>query len=75
MDRGHKARPMQTPSWEKGIAGEHRVDGSFMPYLNDHREEMGVHEFGNKRHDVTEAVKRLKSDPNVFAAERGVTPS
>lgn len=62
---------MADPSWEKGVAGEHRVDGSFMPYLNDHREEMGVHEYAEKRHDVDSAVKQLKSDPTVFAAERG----
>lgn len=61
---------MQQPSWEKGLAGETRVDGSFMPYLNEHREEMGVHEFSNRRRDVESAVKRLKSDPNVFAKER-----
>lgn len=68
--RQQPARPMVAPSWEKGVAGEHRPDGSFMPYLNDHREVMGVHEFAEKRHDVTEAVKRLKTDPNVFAKER-----
>lgn len=69
-NRPQSVRPMQQPSWEKGIAGETRPDGSFMPYLNEHREEMGVHEFANRRRDVEGAVKRLKSDPNVFARER-----
>lgn len=68
--RDQPLRPMVEPSWEKGIAGERRCDGSFMPYLNDHREVMGVHELAEKRQDVEAAVTRLKTDPNVFARER-----
>lgn len=67
-----KPRPMQAPSWEKGIAGEHRPDGSFMPYLSAEQEyaPIGVKEFGERRHEITEQVNRLKTDPNVFKAER-----
>lgn len=57
-------------SWEKGVAGENRCDGSFMPYLTTARAPMGVHEYATRRHEVTEQVSRLKSDPNVLAAER-----
>ena len=27
-------RPAQDPAWERGIAGEHRPDGTFMPYVD-----------------------------------------
>lgn len=67
-----KPRPVQSPSWEKGIAGEHRPDGSFMPYLSAEQEyaPIGVKEFGERRHEITEQVNRLKTDPDVFKAER-----
>lgn len=57
-------------SWEKGVAGETRRDGSFMPYLTTERQRMGVHEYATRRHEVKEQVNRLKSDPNVLAHER-----
>lgn len=68
--RKHTYRPPAQPSWEAGIAGEHRPDGSFMPYLNADREEMGVKEYAENRHNVQAQVDRLKSDPNVFREER-----
>lgn len=67
-NRTQPHRPMAEPSWEKGKAGEHRPDGSFMPYLSfDDRTEMGVHELASRRHDVEDAVHRLRNDPNVFS--------
>lgn len=58
------------PAWERGRAGERRPDGSFMPFLSPNRQTMGVKEYGERRREVDEQVKRLKSDPNVFASER-----
>lgn len=58
-------------SWERGIAGEHRPDGSFMPLLNEHREPIRMHEQANRRHEIETQVKRLKADPHVFSTERG----
>lgn len=60
------------PSWEKGRVGERRPDGSWMPYLSPSTgKPMGVKEMADRRGHVTEQIRRLKSDPNVFAAERG----
>jgi hypothetical protein len=66
-DRPHVHRPMADPSWEKGVAGERRPDGSFMPYLSADRTEMGVYEHAEKRKSVADAVHRLHNDPNVFS--------
>lgn len=58
---------MQEGSWEKGIAGEHRRDGSFMPYLRPGTTEpMSVKDLADRRSHVETAVARLKSDPNIF---------
>lgn len=69
----HTPRPaseVNKNSWERGIAGEVRPNGSFAPYLNEHREPIRSYEMQNRRHEVETAVRRLKSDPNVFQAER-----
>jgi hypothetical protein len=50
-------------SWEAGVAGEHRPDGSFMPYQGADGYPMGVKEHAERRHEVTEKVRRLKSTP------------
>lgn len=62
----HKANP----AWERGVAGEHRADGSFMPYLGDGNRKIHVKEAGERRREIDARVHRLKNDPNVFAAER-----
>lgn len=59
------------PTWEKGLVGENRPDGSFMPYLKPDGTNLRVKEYGEKRRDVDAQVKRLKSDPTVFSKERG----
>lgn len=56
------------PAWERGVAGEHRPGGGFMPFLGDDGKPMPVKEHGERRTEVAGRVKRLKSDPNVFAA-------
>lgn len=68
--REHVFRPIKDPSWEKGIAGEQRPGGTFMPYLDDERAPIGVKEAGERRHELGAQVHRLKNDPNVFRAER-----
>lgn len=61
-------RPIVEPSWEKGIVGERRVDGSFMPVLAPGTTRpLGVHERAGNRTKVEEGIKRLKSDPDVFS--------
>lgn len=70
--RVHKVLPRTPdPAWERGIVGEHRPDGSFMPYLApDTRSPLRVHQHAGIRSDVAEQVTRLKTDPNVFRVER-----
>lgn len=57
------------PAWERGVAGERRPDGSFMPYLTPDRAAMGVKEHGERRREVSEQVGQLKNNPNVFRKE------
>lgn len=50
--RGRKApRRSDTKShnsWEKGRAGTYRKDGSFMPYVDEHGDPIGVKTFGEE---------------------------
>lgn len=48
-------------SWEAGRAGEHRPDGSFMPYLNADGQAMGVKEFSENRHTYESRLRELRS--------------
>lgn len=45
------------PSWEKGIAGEHRPGGTFMPYIDREGQPIHVKAFGENRHRL-EAARR-----------------
>lgn len=63
--RGSRARrTMNEPSWEKGVAGEHRPGGGFMPYLNSNLSEVGIKEFGERRHELTEKRRRQLATPS-----------
>lgn len=64
------------PAWERGIAGEHRPDGSFVPYVNldDNLEPIRVKQMAENRHRFTEQLRRLKSDPDVFRRKPGTEP-
>jgi hypothetical protein len=55
---------MQEPSWEKGQAGETRVDGSFMPYLDKNLEPIGVKEMADNRSSLEAVRHRQLHDPN-----------
>jgi hypothetical protein len=48
-ERRQPFRPMVQPSWEAGIAGETRKDGSFMPYLDKSLNPIGVKEMADNR--------------------------
>lgn len=47
----------EAPSWEKGVSGEQRPGGGFMPYLSNSGERIGVKEFGEKRRTY-ESIRR-----------------
>lgn len=52
------------PAWERGVAGTHRPDGTFVPFLTKDLNPMGVKEYGENRHKVDEQVRRLhQSEP------------
>jgi hypothetical protein len=39
----------ESNSWEKGRAGEHRADGSFMPYLNEVGSALPIKDYAENR--------------------------
>lgn len=53
--------------WENGVVGEHRPDGSFMPYLSRTGGVMRTKEMAEHRHEYETRAESLRSDPNVFA--------
>ena len=48
-------------SWEKGRAGEHRADGSFMPYLNDVGSPLPIKDYAENRRSFDERRRRQLS--------------
>ena len=56
----NKVLPRQVePTWEKGIAGEHRPGGGFMPYLKPGTHTpMGVKEASQRRRQIDEFKRR-----------------
>jgi hypothetical protein len=65
------ATPTRTPrfvqrrprynSWEAGVAGEHRRDGSFMPYIHSDGREIGVKEWSDNRRDYSSKLRASKA--------------
>lgn len=51
-------RPKVEASWEKGVAGETRADGSRMPYLDGTGRPIPIKEFGERRRELTEIRRR-----------------
>jgi hypothetical protein len=60
--RGQR-RPYRDPakhnhnSWERGITGEHRADGSFMPYVNSQGNQIRTKEYAEGRRTF-ESIRR-----------------
>lgn len=68
--RQNKVAPrMAEPNWEKGIAGEYRPGGGFMPYQREDGTTLGIKEYGERKREVDAKVRRLKTDPAVFNRE------
>lgn len=55
-----RSKPPRTPnaSWERGIAGSHRPDGSFMPILDERWAPMSLKEYASKRSIIAERRRR-----------------
>ena len=60
--RQNKVPPPQAdPVWEKGIAGETRRDGSFVPYLDKEGGRIGVKDFADNRKKYERILRRKKN--------------
>ena len=53
--------PQANPVWEKGIAGEHRRDGSFAPYLDSEGKRIGVKKFADNRKKYERILREVKN--------------
>ena len=53
--------PQANPAWEKGIAGEHRRDGSFVPYVQTDGSRIGVKEFADNRTKYERIIREKKN--------------
>lgn len=59
--RNNEPPSKAAPAWERGIAGEHRRDGSFMPFIDDRTmNPIRVKQFGEHRHRYEEAIRRVR---------------
>lgn len=55
-----KVRPMPSAPWEKGIKGERRADGSFMPYLGKGNEPIRMKEWSENRRVYEAKLDQLR---------------
>jgi len=53
--------PKANPAWEKGIAGEHRPGGTFVPYLKNDGSHIGVKEFADNRTKYERILREKKN--------------
>jgi len=53
--------PKANPAWEKGIAGQHRRDGSFVPYVHADGSRIGVKEFADNRTKFERIIREKKN--------------
>lgn len=51
------------PAWERGVKGEHRADGSFMPYLDKDLAPIGLKQWGEERHKFEANLAELRQTP------------
>jgi putative FmdB family regulatory protein len=53
--------PQANPAWERGIAGEHRRGGTFVPYLKNDGSRIGVKEFADNRTKYERILREKKN--------------
>lgn len=60
QEKGLRAAP--NPAWERGIKGEHRPDGSFMPYVDDHTmSPIRMKQWTEHRHGYEAELKQVRT--------------
>ena len=57
--------PQANPVWEKGIAGEHRLGGTFVPYLSNDGSRIGVKDFADNRKKYEGILREKKNKPTI----------
>lgn len=65
-EKGIRGKP--NPAWERGIKGEHRQDGSFMPYLNGNMDPIRMKDWGENRRTYEAELAKLHT-PNPSSQE------
>jgi hypothetical protein len=55
--------PQANPTWEKGISGTHRPDGSFAPYLKSDGSRIGVKDFADNRKKYERILRERRNQP------------
>ena len=53
--------PKANPAWERGIAGEHRRGGTFVPYLDSEGKRIGVKKFADNRTKYERILREKKN--------------
>lgn len=61
--RGKRGKPSEHTNngWEKGVAGENRGHGTFMPYLNAAGKPMPIKQGVEQRHKIKQIRERQKA--------------
>lgn len=62
-------RPGPNMAWEKGISGEHRPDGSFMPYVTPDLKPITVKQFADQRGNYERQISDLRRGVDPFAKD------
>jgi len=53
--------PQANPAWERGISGEHRPGGTFVPYLDSEGKRIGVKKFADNRKKYERILRENKN--------------
>ena len=53
--------PKANPAWEKGIAGQHRPGGTFVPYVDSEGKRIGVKKFADNRKKYERILREKKN--------------
>lgn len=56
--KGTRAKP--NPAWERGIKGEHRPGGGFMPFIGADHQPIRMKDWGENRHKYEANLAQLR---------------
>lgn len=58
--QGKLRKPTYNNGWERGIKGEHRADGSFMPYVDQDMNPIRMKQWSENEHSYKEQLDQLR---------------